>query len=181
MDFMNNKTQLFFVFDVESIGLHGEGFAAAWVVFENGKEIDNARYVSDPKDALGDDSDREWVMDNTPKMEINRSSSNHVRVDFWKDWLSWKAKGAIMAADCGWPVEARFLAKCVDWDAASQKWDGPYPFHEIASFRMAAGLDPLETVPRLESELPQHDPLADARQSARLLIEAINKIASDGI
>jgi hypothetical protein len=40
---------------------------------------------------------------------------------------------------------------------------------------MAVGMDPLGTNERLPNELPIHDPLADACQSARLLIQALNK------
>jgi hypothetical protein len=79
----------------------------------------------------------------------------------------------MLAADCAWPVEARFLAACVDDQPEQRAWEGPYPLIDIASVRLAAGLDPLATVERLPSEMPAHDPLADARQSARLLIEAL--------
>lgn len=48
---------------------------------------------------------------------------------------------------------------------------------DVASVRLAAGLDPLASAPRLDGELPAHDPLRDARQSARLLIEALDKYA----
>jgi len=86
-----------------------------------------------------------------------------------------KDKGAVLAADVPWPVEARFLAQCID-DEPGRKWDGPYPLIDIASVRLAAGLDPLASVERLAEELPQHDPLCDARQSGRLLVEAIQRM-----
>jgi hypothetical protein len=54
---------------------------------------------------------------------------------------------------------------------------GPYPLHEIASFMTAAGMDPMATYARLPDELPKHHPLADARQSARLLWLAVSRIA----
>jgi hypothetical protein len=38
---------------------------------------------------------------------------------------------------------------------------------------MAAGQDPMKNHERRGDELPKHNPLADARQSARLLLEAI--------
>jgi hypothetical protein len=74
---------------------------------------------------------------------------------------------------CAWPVEARFLAACVDDNPMTHEWSGPYPLHDLASVLMAAGRDPLAKNERLPGELPEHDPLADARQSARLLLAAL--------
>jgi hypothetical protein len=34
----------------------------------------------------------------------------------------------------------------------------------------------MATYERLENEMPKHEPLADARQSARLLITALSKL-----
>lgn len=168
--------KLFFVFDVESIGLHGEGFAVGYVVVRDGQEIESGYFASPPEDAAGDDSDREWVSKNIPAIQPNKQTANMVRVAFWQRWMEWKEKGATMAAECGWPVEARFLNACIDWDQESRKWEGPYPLHEIASFLAAAGMDPMAKYDRLDSELPAHDPLCDARQSARLLFMALSKI-----
>ncbi len=90
-----------------------------------------------------------------------------------------------MIADCGWPVEARFLAACVD-DArpaprtgqlvadSPRDFTGPYPLHELASYLLGAGLDPWKKPKRLPGELPEHDPLADTRLSVRMLLEAQN-------
>jgi hypothetical protein len=164
----------FFVFDVESIGLHGEGFAAGWTIInKEGKEVDYGCVAVDRRVAAGRHEDREWVDKNIPEIEITHPSKRLMRESFWRSWTEWKAKGAVMAADCPWPVEARFLAECVDDDRGRRGWDGPYPFIDIASVLLACGKDPLATYGRNESELPAHDPLADARQSARLLAECI--------
>jgi len=79
-------------------------------------------------------------------------------------------------------VEARFLIQCIEDDHYAREWWGPYPLIDVASLRMAAGLDPLGTEERIEllGELPEHDPLADARQSARLLVDAIGRIQERG-
>jgi hypothetical protein len=74
-------------------------------------------------------------------------------------------------ADCPYPVEANFFTTMLKEQA--DEWGGPYPFIDVASVRFAAGLAPLETCERLPTELPAHDPLADARQSARLFFEAL--------
>lgn len=168
----------FFVFDVESIGLHGEGFAVAGGIYINGAAMSEFRYSCPLDEAEGEDDDRDWVKANVPVMEITHRTPNLVRNAFWDQWL--KAKdtypGIIMAAECGWPVEAGFVARCIYQDMPARKWSGPYPFHEIASFMLAAGMDPMATYDRLPSELPKHEPLADARQSARLLAQAIARI-----
>ncbi len=79
-----------------------------------------------------------------------------------------------MAAECLWPVEARFIHDCIT-DDAQRLSAAPYPFHEIASVMLASGMDPMATYNRTPSEMPRHNPLADARQSARLLSEALSR------
>lgn len=167
------------VFDVESIGLHGEGYAAGYVVVDGDRqELQAGRFACDPRFANGTWKGREWVAANVPPLEETHLTPHAVRDAFWGLWQLWKGRGAVLAADCPWPVEARFLAACVD-DARGttasgpRDWEGPYPLVDVASVRLAAGLDPLGAADRLPSELPAHDPLADARQSARLLTEAL--------
>lgn len=163
----------FFVFDVESIGLHGEGFAVAGGVYlENGAAQWEFCFACDPRDAEGDVDDREWVSKNVPVFEVTHRTPDGVRDAFWGKWLKAKADGATMAAECLWPVEARFVAACVEDDPHGRKWDGPYPFHEISSIMLAAGMEPMKNYERTESEKPAHNPLGDARLSARLLAEA---------
>lgn len=165
---------LYMVFDVESVGLHGEGFAVAFVVVTaDGDELDRARFACDPNFAQGSSEDRRWIAENIPPIPVTHPTPHHVRDAFWSAWQVLKARGAVLVADCAWPVEARFLAACVDDYPSSHKWGGPYPLHDVATARLAAGLDPLATTDRLPSEEPKHDPLADARQSARLFLEAL--------
>lgn len=166
----------FFVFDVESIGLHGEGFAVAGGVYlENGAVQWEFSEACPPEEAKGADSDRAWVKENCPRIEPTCNTPKQVRDAFWREWMKAKAYGAQMAAECQWPVEAGFVRACIA-DDASRTWDGPYPFHEIASFMAAADMDPMATYERTPSEQPPHSPLADARLSARLLAQAIRTI-----
>lgn len=167
----------FMVFDVESIGLHGEGFAVGWVVIdEYGEELE-ASHIGCPADAAsGSAVNRTWVNKNVPQIRTAYSPLE-VRELFWNAWLEWKHKGALLAAECAWPVEASFLSHCVAEDPTAREWQGPYPLIDIASVRLAAGFDPLAKCDRFADELPEHNPLADARQSARLLIEALDKIS----
>lgn len=182
--------ELFMVFDVESVGLHGEGFAAAYVVVDRqGNEKDSGFFRCDPRKAIGTADSLDWVTLNVlPTFDaglcstysdgLGSQSTRQVRDRFWARWLAWKSYGAALAADCLWPVEARFLADCVADERHEREWQGPYPFIDVASVRLAAGLDPLGTEERLDREKPAHNPLADARQSARLLIEALDQLVT---
>jgi hypothetical protein len=175
----NQSDQLFMVFDCESIGLHGETFAVGWVLVDRaGRERESGSMACDPRQARGNADGRAWVQEHCPPPPdgYNCDSPRRVRNAFWHAWQFARAQGAVMVADCCWPVEARFLAACVDDAPGEREWGGPYPLHDVASVRLAAGLDPLATVERLPGELPIHDPLADARQSARLLIEALTSL-----
>lgn len=166
------------VFDVESVGLHGQGFAVGYVVVNGfGVEITHALIACSPMAANGDDDDRNWVAENVPVFEptIKCKEPFEVRQAFWNQWLCWKDRGTVLVADCCWPVEARFLIECVDNDRAHRMWQGPYPLHDIASVLLAHGKNPTEKFTRLPSELPEHNPLNDARQSARILIESLNE------
>lgn len=171
------SSSLFFVFDVESVGLHGEGFAVAGGLYlENGAVQWEFAFSCPIEECEGDDGDREWVKNNVPVLEITHRTPRSMRESFWEKWENAKSQGAAMAVECGWPVEAGFLARCIYQDIKNRKFSGPYPLQEIASFMTAAGMDPMATYARTPSEMPQHNPLADARQSARLLSEAIKKI-----
>lgn len=164
----------FFVFDVESIGLHGQGYAVGGGVYlENGAAQWEFRFACPVAECAGSDDGLKWVKENAPLITETHRSPKAMRDSFWVEWKKAKEQGAIMVADCGWPVESRFLAECIDDDSVDRSWDGPYPLHEIASYLAAAGLDPLAKHERTASEMPVHDPLADARQSARMLSIAI--------
>lgn len=171
------------VIDVESIGLHGEGYAVAGVVTSvDGSSVDSHPFCFScpPEAARGADSDRKWIAENIPPIPVTHQTPREVRDAFWKLWRGLKAGTAdlVMAAECGVPVESNFLNLCIGDDPSFRAWEGPYPMHEIASFMQAAGFDPMGTYDRAQDELPKHDPLADARQSARLLRQSIIAISS---
>lgn len=164
-----------FVFDVECAGLHGEAYAAGYVVWNAGQEIERGTFACDPESVRGLPLDHLWIGQNIPIIEINRSSPRAVREALWEKWMQWKGENTVMAADCAWPVEARFLAECVDGNVQERAFAGPYPLIEISSMLLAAGVDPMADHERRgEMENPKHHPQKDASQSARLLWEAIN-------
>lgn len=175
-------SRLWFIFDVESIGLHGEGFAVAGVTIStHGNvlgELSHFKFACPRQACNGDVNGRKWVDENVPEIATTHGYPEGIRKAFWKEWLSSKKLGAEMAVECGWPVEANFLRKCVVDEPVDRGGDGPYPLHEIASYMAAAGMDPMKTYDRLPNEWPAHDPLADARLSARLLAEAISRLTN---
>jgi hypothetical protein len=171
------------VFDVESVGLHGEGFAVAWVVVDSaGRECEARLEACPSSEAQGTPSGRAWVRGNCPDLPVTRATPQEVRQEFWRAWLHWKDQGAVMVADYGWPVETRFLAACVDdvrsaatsgetMADSARDFEGPFPLHELASLLIGSGAAPQEHLKRLPRELPEHDPLADTRHSVRLLLD----------
>ena len=171
-----NDIQYFFVFDVESIGLHGDGFAVGWTVVDvQGQEFEHGIFAVPRVICKGSDDDRKWCDKNIPHIMPTHHSIIDMREAFWKVWLTWKAKGAVMFADCLWPVESRFLIDCVADYQPYRNWEGPYPFHDIGTFLLAHGLDPLQKFERQVGEMTEHNPVCDARQSARILVKTIHQ------
>lgn len=169
---------VFFVFDVEAVGLYGDAFWVGWVIIDaTGREVSAGGNTRGPDDeAAGNQAGRKWVARNVPSRPAEGAASlMGMRDAFWAAWTAARVRfNAILAADCPWPVEARFLLQCLD---DYPRREGPYPLIDIASVRLAAGLDPLGHEERKMGELPRHSPHADATQSARLLIEALGKSA----
>ena len=168
------KPDKFMVFDVESIGLHGEGFAVAWVVVDRGGErLDEGCLACDTAQCDGTEESRAWVGEHVPALTVTSPTKQHLRNTFWHHWRYWADKGAVLVADCAWPVEANFMSACVRLNHAEREWGGPYPLHDLASVLLALGSDALAVTDRRPDELPAHHPLMDARQSARQLVEAL--------
>lgn len=172
-----------FVFDVESIGLHGEGFAVAGVWSDkNGRVLREFAWTCSPATADGDAVGREWVREHIEAVcpiAPTHPTPAAVRTAFWEEWRRARGAGALMAVDCGWPVEARFLLQCVADDPAGRLADAPFPLHEIATWQVAAGLPALsgdETAPT--EGLPVHHPLGDARRSLARLLNAQRRLAA---
>lgn len=167
------------VFDVESVGLHGEGFAVGWVLIDDrGIEYASGHYACDPREARAESPESlAWVQKNCSH-PVNCEGPLLVRTAFYENYRDYNGRDipgrtCTLAADVPWPVEARFLAQVFD-DYPERRGHAPYPLIDIASVRLAAGLNPLATCRRYPEEMPAHSPLADARQSARLLLEALN-------
>lgn len=173
----------FFVFDVESIGLHGEGFAAGYVLIErDGTVVREDFFHCDPERAASaggelDAEDRTWVAENVPPLGLTSRLANPaaVRGALWDQWERAKEDFPAVhaAAECVWSVDTAFLTAAVLDDVDKRKWRGPHPLIDIATVIAMVGFDPIAVFPRLEGE-DAHHPLGDARQSARLLAECLN-------
>jgi hypothetical protein len=169
--------RLFMVFDVESIGLHGEAFAVGYVVIDRhtGEETKSGMFACSPEMAEGEDADREWVKANVPRIERTHNHPSELCAEFWNVWAEQKAKGAVLVSDCAWPVEANFLTQCVELGWPESKWEGPYPLIDVSSILLACGRDPVGSY-WMPEDGPKHNPLADARQSARMLGECFMQL-----
>jgi hypothetical protein len=187
------KEQVFMVFDVESVGLHGPAFAVGWVLKHiSGLEIENNCLAVDLRDIYDQNKSRfpaeqfqkslDWCVQNV-KLDTDDGNQvgylkdiRDVRATFWREYQDYKRRwpNLLLAADVPWPVEANFLSQCIRDNLLEREWEGPYPIIDIASVLAARGYDPLQYFDRMMDELPEHNPLADARQSARLLVNFLN-------
>lgn len=172
---------IYLVFDVESLGLYGKGFAYGFVVVdEAGNRLEEGieTYSSWIKRSVSDLLPHEtWALNNVvPVLPPDTCDSLQVLRDrFWNLWKRWKQQGAFLVADCPFPVESNFLQECVRDDLIIRQWDAPYPLLDVASVMYKAGINPMRVYTRETDEMPEHNPLCDARQSARLFLEAMKK------
>lgn len=165
------RAPLAMVLDVESIGLHGEGFAVAFAVCDTrtGQSLAEGLWACAPEAAQGSADDRAWVRQHVPDLPVNCQNPQQVRQRFWADWLHWRAQNAWLVADCAWPVESNFLSACVQDAPAQEAFLGPFPLIDVATcLALWPGPVPDFSV-RQSDELPLHDPRADVRQSLRIL------------
>lgn len=166
--------------DVESVGLYGDAFAYGFVVCDEAGKILQEREAYCPFSTLilGLD-DFEWVKENVIVGGHKCSSYRELRDRFWKEYQGVhklalrEQSGAVeIWADCCFPVETSFLATCIRDELYTRKWQGPHPLFDIAPLlKYKLGKDPTQTLERKENELPAHNALNDARQSARLFYE----------
>lgn len=164
------------VYDVESIGLHGEGFAVGWVVVDvmSGTTLETGMYACPPGRASGRAKDRAWVDSNVPELDVSHRSPRAVRDAFWKKLTTYVRQGVDIWADHMWPVDSRFVSRCIDDEPSQRNWNGPNPLKDIQTLGESVGLPR----PRRSSEeLPVHHPLADAKHSARYLRQILDHIS----
>jgi len=166
-----------FVLDVESVGLYGQAFAYGCIVVDvNDWSIREERLVvTDPVlSRPGGLDDIHWVVNTIPRMVATHDTRQEMFADFVELWDFWRGeeqaedeKNEIwVVADCPYPVEAHFF------DELRRVTDPPiqvYPLLDVASMLFLIGKDPIGTYKRMQTELPRHNPLMDARMTVRQL------------
>lgn len=168
------------IFDVESVGLHGEGFAVSMVVTNNLEEISHVTWacLPDPAMSLSSYDDFKWVQENVsyPPDTIWVQTPRDVRNAFWAQWLRLKADNYVLCADVCWPVEANFLSECVRDDRHVRKFEGPYPLIDLSPILKLAAPSPVYNG-RLKEHQPAHNPLMDCQHSLRQLRHIMNRLS----
>ena len=166
----------YLVFDVETAGLRGRAFAVGYVVVdEGGGEVSAGWGTCGLRSVPCRPDDTAWIIDNIPTEVVFPRSGGNEFLDRTA-MIEWFCRvvadsKADLAADCGYPCEVSWLKEC---------GIKAYPLHEIATALLMARRDPVGTYDRLENELPKHHPLADARQSARILLECLRAVGAVG-
>ncbi len=174
---------MYLFFDVETRGLFGEAFAVGYVLTnDKGREVLSGIHCCpdfDAKPNVNDDPDatetflEQHVLPTLPYSDC--FTTRGVRDKFrqvWRDALRLALKNnqeLRLFSDVPYPCEAQFLLQC--------RHDEPslvvYPLLDVASVLFARGMDPIGTYPRHDNEKPAHNPLNDARQSARMFFTAL--------
>lgn len=177
---INGTVDEFFTFDCESLGFYGEIFQVAGGVYRIKDCLPISEFCFGVKIKNMNNtvkmSDLDWVLANCDMSIETHQDTRSMRDDFWKIFIKARNDGIPFVADCGFPIEARFLGACIMDEYEERYNSGPYPLHELATLLSVCGLDPTGTFERQENELPAHHPLMDARQSARLTSICIKKL-----
>ena len=174
--------QRYFVFDVESTSLHGEGFAAGAIVcapfyiqnfYHRIEIIDSFSLVS----TEGMKNANKWVKKNVipqllsmPKCKTNKE----LRDKFYQFFM--KYKECDIYSDVNFPVETNFLSQIARDDLKNREFDMPYPLSDVSHY-IDISIDRLKKYKQLrtserqdEDTLKIHNPVSDSIISACLLL-----------
>ena len=165
--------------DVESNGLHGEGFAVGAVVIKLDGTLVDEYMARCPIHGPVDDWVEKHVLPPMQDFKITHKNSQELRSDFWKWFVEAKAKADYVLVDNGYPVEARFLIQCQEDNLDERYWQHAFPMLELNSLLLQAGIKPLAVryklvEEQLQGEILKHNPRFDAEVSARAAAKAIN-------
>lgn len=165
------------IFDVESVGLHGEGFAFSMVVTSSLQEVQHLTVACQPDEVMGYSDDLAWVKQHVtyPPDTIWLKTTREVRSVFWGEWLRLNNLKYKLCADVSWPVESNFLSACVRDNRSVRQFAGPYPLIDLSTLFMLGDLSKHQT--RLPEHMPEHNPLADCRHSLRQTKEIVRQLS----
>jgi len=158
-----------FVFDVESISLHGTGFAVGAIVLNRGgTKVDQFELMSLEGAAVASDWVKENVIPHLQDMTTCRFDRT-LRDEFYEFYMKHKDTAEIWS-DCNFPVETNFLSEIVKDDWVNRQWNMPYPLKDISTL-FDVEIDRIEAcgIPGLR----KHNPFDDARASAHLLLKKV--------
>ena len=127
------KLKNILMFDVESDGLYGEGFAVGAIVVDcNGMVIDHFELLSiEGKNNVSES----FVIDNILPYLTTMEKCNtnlDLRNRFHEFYMKHKDTCKVYS-DCNYPVETNFLRDVVKDDEENRKWEMPYPLLDVCS------------------------------------------------
>lgn len=164
-----------FVFDVESERLFGKGFAWGAVVYSrNGDLIDQAYSCVNLDNVNADD----WVKENVFPNQDSKyfvDTFKEMRDNFWNFYMKHKDTCEIWS-DVNFPVETNFLSDVAIDDLENRQWMMPYPLRDISNY-ISVHVDRDEFNDGME--IKRHDPLFDAKLSAKGLLTILNYTTND--
>ena len=161
------------VLDVESMGLHGDAFAFGYAIFHKGEVIASAEHSIPREAVVGLSDDKKWIDANVPLMIPDLAYPHQLREIFWKGYLLWRQVGCLVAADCPWPVEAKFLHQCIADDLANRRFMGPYPIYDLMSLGNLMSTNYNLTLGKPKGHRDHH-PLDDAIHSGKCFWKQLN-------
>lgn len=171
-----------FMFDVESNGLYGEGFAVGAVVKNyNGNVIDTFEL----KSIEGEEKvNNEWVKENVlPYLKDMKSvySLIEFRKEFYEFYMKHK-NNIVIFSDVNYPVETNFLNAVVMDNMEERQWNMPYPLYDMCNF-VPVNMDREKIynnnidnlVPVHNNRLRKHHPIDDCKASLYVLLKLAKK------
>lgn len=162
-----------FSFDVESMGLLGPPFAVGWVVLEDGVETSSGYASIDHRSfptSVCSPEEYAWLEQNVfPVLPppVQGSTPKGMYSAFWNAWLDCGRNRSFMLIENGFPVEMNFLRELVNYDRTRLPVGRPLPISDISSVYPIIGVE----LERTALELPAHNPINDARFTARKWVE----------
>ena len=169
------KGLYYFCIDVESVGLYGNPFAVAYVIYNNDGFIMDKHLEYCPIDTNNClESDLKWIKENVlPHFkDVNYTCDNVSELcnNFWNRWIDANKRYEIvvMIGDVIYPVETNFISRCIQFDLKNRQFSGPYPFCDISSVENCISPQRFKELKEYESNLlkhyPEHNPMNDAER-----------------
>lgn len=161
-----------FMFDVESDGLYGHGFAVGTVVATpDGEIIDTFEMKSNV--SITDNWVKENVLPHLGDMP-SCETSKELRTKFYDFYMKYK-NSCIVYSDCNFPVETNFLTEVVRDDEDNRKWEMPFPLMDVATVKNINVSRNYFYKVNTGKKIRQHNPLDDAIASLYFLLHYYNK------